>query len=72
MAKAIVGWFAVVVGLMLAIHNGFAIYHVLHYGNGPAGVRYAQAGMRCVMLLAGAALVVFGLMRLSRRDAEAE
>lgn len=66
MARKVVGWFAVVAGLLLAVHMGYKVVDVVQ-----AGSLTAQGWARIVIagLLAGTGgvVVVFGLRRLQKK-----
>jgi hypothetical protein len=67
MTRKIVGWFAVVAGLLLAIHMGYEIYYWTRSGEPGAGP-WSEVAVRGFFLLVGVALVVMGLRRLGRRS----
>ena len=71
MLRKFVSWFAIVVGLLLVVHNGHAMVDFLL--NRPlAGYWYLQVAARALVALAGAALILFGFRRLGRKGAEAD
>jgi len=67
MVRTIVGWFAVVSGLLLAVHMGYRVYGVLRAGD-LVGPRYVQVTILGLLSLSGVVLVVFGLRRLTDRQ----
>ena len=69
MTRKLVGWFAVVAGVLLGVHMGYRIRDLLRAG-GLTAVQYVQTAMLAVLMLAGVALVVFGLRRLRRPETE--
>ena len=65
MGQKIVGWFAILVGLVLVTYNVYVILEIL--GRDPLVVAdYVLAAFRGVMAAGGGALVYFGLGRLKR------
>jgi len=69
MVRRIVGWFAVVSGLLLAVYMGYRTCHVLRAGDLVAA-RYVQAAILAIFSTFGVVLVVFGLRRLADRRAD--
>jgi len=65
--KTVVGWSAVLAGLVLVVHGAFVIQHILEAESLATG-DYVRIGLRVVMILAGLTLVIFGLVRLKRRE----
>ena len=68
MLRKVVGWFAVLAGLLLAVDMGDKVYRKVAAG-GLGGPEYVQVAMGSILALGGLVLVVFGLRRLRRREA---
>jgi hypothetical protein len=65
--RTVVGWFAILAGLVLTVHGIFVIQHTVETESLTTG-DYVRIGLRVLMALAGLVLIIFGLVRLKRRD----